>query len=217
MLVKPLKIVFILIGAMVATRLVRRLIRRFFAASTNRSNGRLEAFATRLRRRCSPPIRSTCGPHSGLRPSERCWGASSPSTSGRQRFSWCWLSSASTWRLSSSVPALSAWRWIRGPEPGQGLSVRHVHAGRRPVRGRRHHRFGRRLGVVEGVSLRTTRLRAVDGTVWHVPNGEVHVVRSRQPLRRPSPRRKRARGVSFAPESPGATCTMRCTNPTAWV
>jgi moderate conductance mechanosensitive channel len=28
-------------------------------------------------------------------------------------------------------------------------------------------------GVVEQVGLRSTRLRAVDGTVWHVPNGEV--------------------------------------------
>ena len=31
-------------------------------------------------------------------------------------------------------------------------------------------------GVVEGVSLRSTRLRGVDGTVWHVPNGEVRRV-----------------------------------------
>src|SRR5439155_11376125 len=29
-------------------------------------------------------------------------------------------------------------------------------------------------GVVEGVSLRTTRLRDVEGTVWHIPNGEIH-------------------------------------------
>lgn len=28
-------------------------------------------------------------------------------------------------------------------------------------------------GVVEGVSLRTTRLRSVDGTLWFVPNGEI--------------------------------------------
>jgi len=28
-------------------------------------------------------------------------------------------------------------------------------------------------GVVEQVGLRSTRLRAVDGTVWHVPNGEI--------------------------------------------
>jgi len=31
-------------------------------------------------------------------------------------------------------------------------------------------------GVVELVSLRTTRLRSVDGTVWHVPNGEIRRV-----------------------------------------
>jgi len=31
-------------------------------------------------------------------------------------------------------------------------------------------------GSVEAVSLRTTRLRAVDGTVWHVPNGEIRRV-----------------------------------------
>ena len=28
-------------------------------------------------------------------------------------------------------------------------------------------------GVVEGVSLRTTRLRDVQGTLWHIPNGEI--------------------------------------------
>jgi small-conductance mechanosensitive channel len=29
------------------------------------------------------------------------------------------------------------------------------------------------IGTVEGVSLRTTRLRDFDGVVWHVPNGEI--------------------------------------------
>jgi moderate conductance mechanosensitive channel len=33
--------------------------------------------------------------------------------------------------------------------------------------------MGEATGVVEAVGLRTTRLRAVDGTVWHVRNGEV--------------------------------------------
>ena len=33
--------------------------------------------------------------------------------------------------------------------------------------------LGEASGTVEVVSLRTTRLRAVDGTVWHVPNGEI--------------------------------------------
>jgi small conductance mechanosensitive channel len=32
---------------------------------------------------------------------------------------------------------------------------------------------GETSGTVEAVSLRTTRLRSVDGTVWHVPNGEI--------------------------------------------
>ncbi len=32
---------------------------------------------------------------------------------------------------------------------------------------------GETIGMVEAVSLRTTRLRAEDGTVWHVPNGAI--------------------------------------------
>ena len=35
---------------------------------------------------------------------------------------------------------------------------------------------GQTRGVVDAVSLRTTRLRAVDGTLWHVPNGEIRRV-----------------------------------------
>lgn len=36
--------------------------------------------------------------------------------------------------------------------------------------------LGEATGVVESVTLRTTRLRAVDGIVWHVPNGEIRRV-----------------------------------------
>ncbi len=32
---------------------------------------------------------------------------------------------------------------------------------------------GEAAGVVESLSLRTTSLRSVDGTLWHVPNGEI--------------------------------------------
>jgi moderate conductance mechanosensitive channel len=35
---------------------------------------------------------------------------------------------------------------------------------------------GEAVGTVEVVNLRTTKLRAVDGTVWHVPNGEIRRV-----------------------------------------
>jgi small-conductance mechanosensitive channel len=37
-------------------------------------------------------------------------------------------------------------------------------------------------GTVEAVSLRITRLRAVDGTVWHVPNGEIRRVGNKSQL-----------------------------------
>jgi small conductance mechanosensitive channel len=37
-------------------------------------------------------------------------------------------------------------------------------------------------GTVEVVSLRTTRLRAVDGTVWHVPNGQIAKVGNKSQL-----------------------------------
>jgi moderate conductance mechanosensitive channel len=32
---------------------------------------------------------------------------------------------------------------------------------------------GEAVGVVEGVTLRSTRIRDVEGTLWHVPNGEI--------------------------------------------
>ena len=35
---------------------------------------------------------------------------------------------------------------------------------------------GEATGTVEGVSLRATRLRDVNGVVWHIPNGEIHRV-----------------------------------------
>lgn len=35
---------------------------------------------------------------------------------------------------------------------------------------------GQATGTVEGISLRTTRIRSVDGTLWFVPNGEVRAL-----------------------------------------
>ncbi len=43
---------------------------------------------------------------------------------------------------------------------------------------------GPATGTVEGVSLRTTRLRDVEGNVWHIPNGTIeHVADKSQPQR----------------------------------
>jgi moderate conductance mechanosensitive channel len=35
---------------------------------------------------------------------------------------------------------------------------------------------GEAAGVVEGITLRSTRIRSVDGTIWHIPNGEIRRV-----------------------------------------
>ncbi len=35
---------------------------------------------------------------------------------------------------------------------------------------------GEAVGVVEGISLRSTRVRDVNGTLWHIPNGEIRRV-----------------------------------------
>ena len=32
---------------------------------------------------------------------------------------------------------------------------------------------GEAIGVIEGITLRTTRLRDINGTVWHIPNGTI--------------------------------------------
>ncbi len=42
--------------------------------------------------------------------------------------------------------------------------------------------FGEATGVVESISLRTTRLRDVEGTVWFVPNGEIRRVGNKSQL-----------------------------------
>ncbi|MBV1894645.1 MAG: mechanosensitive ion channel family protein [Ilumatobacteraceae bacterium] len=42
--------------------------------------------------------------------------------------------------------------------------------------------LGEAVGIVEEITLRATVLRGVDGTVWHVPNGEVQRVGNRSQL-----------------------------------
>ena len=73
-------------------------------------------------------------------------------------------------------------RRVRLADARAGLPLGHVHAHRGPVRrGRRDRRRRRSSGVVEGLSLRTTRLRDVEGVVWHIPNGEIPSHRQQVP------------------------------------
>ena len=52
---------------------------------------------------------------------------------------------------------------------------------------------GPATGTVEGVGLRTTRLRDVNGTLWHIPNGEIRRVGNRSQGWGPGPGRRRGR------------------------
>jgi small conductance mechanosensitive channel len=59
---------------------------------------------------------------------------------------------------------------------------------------------GQTSGTVEAVSLRTTRLRSDDGTVWHVPNGAiVRVGNKSQPPRPAAPARSTDAGEAIPP------------------
>ena len=68
---------------------------------------------------------------------------------------------------------------LRRPVPRPGLPFRLPADDGGPVRHRRHghRRLGHRVrpitGVVEDVSLRVTRVRAADGSIWYVPNGDI--------------------------------------------
>ena len=62
---------------------------------------------------------------------------------------------------------------LRRAEPGQGLPRRHLHDLRGPVGVGDVVDLGAATGTVEAVSLRVTRLRDVNGTVWYVRNGEI--------------------------------------------
>ena len=63
---------------------------------------------------------------------------------------------------------------LRCPAVDPRLPRRHLHYLRGPVRHWRHHRdFSEVVGTVEAMGLRITRVRADDGTIWYLRNGEI--------------------------------------------
>ena len=71
---------------------------------------------------------------------------------------------------------------LRRPEPRPRLHQRLVHADRGPVRHRRPGRPRRRQRHGRAGLVAHHRLRGADGTVWHVPNGEVRRVGNQSKL-----------------------------------
>ncbi len=119
--------------------------------------------------------RAVCGPRRGPTPSPPSAARWSPGSCG----SWPW-SPSSTWSRSTSdrcwpAPGSSASpsasaprRWCATTSTASSSSIEDQYGVGDWVD------LGPDAqGVVERVTLRSTRLRAFDGTVWHVPNGEV--------------------------------------------
>ena len=86
--------------------------------------------------------------------------------------------------------------------------------------------LGEATGAVEQITLRTTVLRGQDGTVWHVPNGEIRPRRQplaavvgrrarrrrrlrRRPRPRPAARARRGDPACASPRTSPATCSRR--------
>ncbi len=170
----PLRIALILLGAFVIARLVRRTI----AATVRRAGDNA------VRRRMQAAIEFT----PALREDEEAAARSGPRTEAISSV----LQSAATFaiylvavflalgELGVDLAPLLAGAGVAGLAIGFGAQslVRDFFTG---IFILLEDQFavgdivdlGEATGVVENVSLRTTRLRAVDGVVWYVPNGEI--------------------------------------------
>ncbi len=178
LLAKPLKIALIVILALVATRLARRAVKRFVRGfeqpDVQRTLGTI--------RDKTPAALLTTGPVN-VRSSQRA------ETIGAVLIS---ITTAVVWTITTftilaefglNLGPLIAGAGIAGVALGFGAQslVKDFLSGMFMLV---EDQFGvgdiidvgDASGVVEGVSLRTTRLRDVEGTVWHFPNGTIERV-----------------------------------------
>ena len=182
-LVLPFKVALILGVALVAQRLVRRTIKRFVHAMNGE---RARAGVV--------PARTDGGPAKEHAPRALFDGSHAPSVRRAQRAETIGallrsVSAAAIWsvailmamaELGLNLGPLIAGAGILGVALGFGAQhlVRDFVSGVFMLAEDQYGvgdviDLGPATGRVEGVSLRTTRLRDVDGTVWHMPNGEI--------------------------------------------
>jgi hypothetical protein len=153
---------------------LRFVLHRALSTVVDRAAAR-PAVPESLRARCREPSRiARSGGSSAPRPSAPCCGRWRPSSSSASPSPRCCPSSAST-----SGPILAS-AGIIGVALGFGAQnlVRDYLNGIFMILEDQYGvgdaiDVGEASGIVESVGLRTTRLRNVDGTVWHVRNGEI--------------------------------------------
>jgi small conductance mechanosensitive channel len=178
LLAKPLKIVFIVILALVATRLARRAIRRFVRSfeqpDVQRTLGTI--------RDRTPSALLTTGPVN-VRSAQRAETIGAVLISITTAVVWTIATFTILAEVDINLGPLIAGAGIAGVALGFGAQslVKDFLSGMFMLV---EDQFGvgdiidvgDASGTVEGVSLRTTRLRDVEGTVWHFPNGTIQRV-----------------------------------------
>ncbi|MEX1142132.1 MAG: mechanosensitive ion channel family protein [Thermoleophilaceae bacterium] len=175
----PLKIALIVVGALVAAHLLRRLVKR---GLRRLHDGALRERIGAVRRR-SPNALLETG-ETNLRAEQRIDALTSVLRSAVTFVVWLIAGFMILGELGISLGPLLAGAGVLGVALGFGSQalVRDFLSGMFILV---EDQFGvgdivdfdgQTSGVVEAVSLRTTRVRSVDGTVWHVPNGEVRRV-----------------------------------------
>ena len=173
---KPLTILLILIVAFVTTRIVRRSIKKGLRKVSAGGVGE------RLGRRRPMPLSDTG--ELSIRSEQRIESLASVLRSGASFVIWLIAAFLVLGQLGVDLGPLLAGAGVIGVALGFGSQslVRDFLSGMFILI---EDQFGvgdivdldlQTSGTVEAVSLRTTRLRSVDGTVWHVPNGDIRRV-----------------------------------------
>jgi moderate conductance mechanosensitive channel len=176
---KPLQILAIVVGAWIVNRLVRRMIKR---ALLGLASGGVKERLGAVRRRAPAALLQT--EEVSLRGQQRIEALATVLRSIVSFVVWLIASLLVLGELGVNLGPLLAGAGILGVAIGFGSQtlVRDFLSGFFILV---EDQFGVGdivdvetgiSGVVEAVSLRTTRLRSVDGTVWHVPNGEIRRV-----------------------------------------
>jgi moderate conductance mechanosensitive channel len=172
---KPAHILLIVVVAWVANRLLHRAIRRF----TERiANPEAQERIQRLRRHAPDALQSH-GPES-LRSAARATTLSHLLRSATTVVVWIIAGVMILGELGVALGPLIAGAGIAGVALGFGAQslVKDFISGTFMLIEDQYGvgdiiDAGEATGTVEAVSLRTTRLRDVNGTVWHIPNGNI--------------------------------------------
>lgn len=172
---KPLKIALIVALALIATRLARRAIRRFVRSF---EQPEMQRTIGNLRSKTPAALLNT-GPVN-LRASQRAETIGGVLSSVTTALVWTIAGFTILAEFAINLGPLIAGAGIVGVALGFGAQslVKDFLSGMFMLV---EDQFGvgdiidvgDANGTVEGVSLRTTRLRDVEGVVWHVPNGEI--------------------------------------------